>query len=344
LATSSGNYTSEALLATDRYFKAKVVDQLFKSNALLYLMRRNPDLLDGGASIELPHLIAESPDFSWFTEYGDYDVSAVQQFDAARLEWKYGTQPVLISEAEMLKNSSSKLRRMRHVRLKNQAAAKTMADKIATAMFSLEYGNALAIDGIDRAVNDNAGSGAESTALGFTYSSTPTYAGITRATSGVGLLWNSDVDDTTTDTSMGALQQSYGDASEGEDQPTVAVTSQNGFNRYWELLTPTQRQGTQLDGAGGFKALMFNGIPVIVDSHVPRYLGVNDTDADNDQDYWYFLNLNYLKITAHQDAYFRFRPSPMPINQWVHVGRYYFMGNIVCDAPRFQSKLTRLTA
>ena len=344
MATSSGNYTSEALLATDRHFKAKVVDQVFKSNALLYLMRRNPDLLDGGTSIELPHLIAESPNFEWFSDYGTYDVSNAQQFDAGRLEWKYGTQPVVISEADMLKNSSSKLRRMRHVRLKNMATAKTMADKIATAMFSLEYGDNLAIDSLDRAVNNVAGTGAESTALGFDYNATPTYAGITRATSGVGALWVSDVDDATGTTTMGALQQSYGDATEADDHPTVAVTSQTGFNRYWNLLTPTQRQGTDLVGEGGFQSLMFNGIPVIVDSHVPRYLGVNDTDADQDQDYWYFLNLNYIKLTAHQEAYFKFRPSPMPVDQWVHIGRYYLMGNIVCDAPRFQSKLTALKA
>ncbi len=324
MATSSGNYTSEALLATDRYFSPKVVDQLFKSNALLFMMRRQADLIDGGTSIELPHLIAESPDFAWFTEYGTYDVSQTQQFDAGRLDWKYGTQPVLISEAELLKNSSSKLRRMRHVRLKNEAAAKTMADKFATAMFAATPATN-AIDSIDVAVS----------------AGTTTYAGITRATSGVGLLWAADVDSTTTTTSLGALQQSYGDATEGDDHPTVAVTSQTGFNRYWNLLTPTQRQGTDLMGEAGFQSLMFNGIPVIVDSHVQRVGGVNSHAT---ADYWYFLNLNYLRIVAHQEAYFKFRSSPMPINQWVHIGRYFFMGNVVCDAPRYQAKLSALTA
>lgn len=337
MATSSGNYTSEALLATDRYFSPKVVDQVFKSNALLYMMRSNADLIDGGPSIELPHLIAASPDFTWFSEYETYTVSQLQQFDAGRLAWKYATQPVLISEAELLQNSSSKLRRMRHVRLKNEAAAKTMADTFATAMFSLDYSTTKAIDSLDHAVNDSVGSGAET-------SFSATYAGITRATTGVGALWRSDVDDTTSTTSLGTLQQSYGDATEGNDHPTVAVTSQTGFNRYWNLLTPTQRQGTDLMGEAGFQSLLFNGIPVVVDSHVPRYLGANDTDADADQDYWYFLNLNYLRITAHQDAFFKFRPQTMPVNQWVHIGRYYFMGNIVCDAPRYQSKLTHLTA
>lgn len=343
MATSSGNYTSEALLATDRHFSPKVVDQVFKSNALLFMMRRNADLLDGGTSLELPHLIAESPDFSWFSEYGTYDVSHEQQFDAGRLEWKYATQPVLISEPELLKNASSKLRRMRHVRLKNEAAAKTMADSFATAMFSLDYTNTLAIDSIDRAVNDESGSGEES---GY---SPATYAGITRLSSGVGALWRSDVDDTTPTTGLGTLQQAYGDATEGDDHPTVAVTSQNGFNRYWNLLTPTQRQGTELMGEAGFQSLLFNGIPVIVDSHVPRAGGVNNTSSspgggDSGADFWYFLNLNYLKLCAHREAYFKFMPQPMPLNQWVHVGRYYFMGNVVCDAPRYQSKLTRLTS
>lgn len=343
MATSSGNYTSEALLATDRYFSRKVVDQVFKSNALLFMMRKNADLIDGGTSIELPHLTAATPDFTWFSEYETYTVSQAQQFDAGRLPWTYGTQPVLISEAELLKNSSSKLRRMRHVRLKNMAASKTMADTFATAMFALDYTNSgsysgKAIDSIDLAVNDGSGSGAE-TGYG-----TATYAGIGRGSGWGATYWLANVDDTTTTTSLGALQQSYGDATEGDDHPTVAVTSQTGFNRYWNLLTPTQRQGTDLMGEIGFQSLLFNGIPVVVDSHVPRYLGANDTDADADQDYWYFLNLNYLRIVAHQNAFFKFRPSPMPVNQWVHIGRYYFMGNVVCDAPRYQSKLTHLTA
>jgi hypothetical protein len=324
-------------MATDRYFSPKVVDQLFKSNALLFMMRRQADLIDGGTSIELPHLIAESPDFAWFTEYGTYTVSQDQQFDAGRLAWKYGTQPVLISEAELLQNSSSKLRRMRHVRIKNEAAAKTMADKFATAMFDLTYDTANAINGIDHAVNDQTGSGAET-------NFSAVYAGITRAATGVGALWRADLDDATTTMSLGALQQSYGDATEGDDHPTVAVTSQTNFNRYWNLLTPTQRQGTDLMGEAGFQSLLFNGIPVVVDSHVPRNGGANDTSGDNSQDYWYFLNLNYLRITAHQEAFFVFRPQVMPVNQWVHIGRYFFMGNIVCDAPRYQAKLSNLQA
>lgn len=339
MATSSGNYTSEALLATDRYFSPKVVDILFNSNALLHLMRRNPDLLDGGTSIELPHLIAESPDFAWFSEYETYTVSQDQQFDAGRLDWKYGTQPVLISEAELLKNASSKLRRMRHVRLKNMAAAKTMADKLGTAMFALDYNasSGKQVDSIDHAVGTQTATGDES-------NHTAVYAGITRAATGVGALWNATIDDTTATTNLGALQTAYGNATEGNDHPTVAVTSQVGFNRYWNLLTPTQRQGTDLMGEAGFQSLLFNGIPVVVDSHVPRPGGVNSTTGNSAADYWYFLNLNYLRLAAHRSAFFSFRPSPMPVNQWVHIGRYYFMGNVVCDAPRYQSKLSALTA
>jgi hypothetical protein len=46
---------------------------------------------------------------------------------------------------------------------------------------------------------------------------------------------------------------------------------------------------------GGFSSLMFNGIPIIADSHAPA-------------SHLAFLNEKYLMLKAHKDEFFRFEP------------------------------------
>ena len=257
------------------------------------------------------------------------------QFDAARFEWKLAVQPVLIFEQDLLMNGDSKSRRLGHVAARNMAAAKEMANQFGNALYDTDHTADSAIDSIDHAVDDSSGDGVGT--------DNTTYGGITRASSGTAALWNSNVDDATTTLSLGALQTSYGSACEGDEHPNLGVTSQVGFNRIWTLYSPFQRIGTDLDGKLGFQSLNVNGQPVVVDSHVPRAGGVNASGTTG-LEFFYWLNLNHLYMVAHSQAFFTFRASPMPVNQWVNIGHYHWMGNVVCDAPRYQAKMSALVA
>ena len=335
--TGTGDYTPEALLFTDRYYRPKFVDQLYNSNATLYMLRKGAKLISGGTSIEVPSLVANTGNFSFHTKAETYTASDVDQFDAARFEWKLAQQPVVIFEQDLLMNGDSKERRLSHVAARNMAAALEMGDGIGDALYDTDHTADSAIDSIDHAVDDAAGDGIGTNNF--------TYGAITRQTTGVHALWNSNIDDTTTTTSLGAIQTSYGSATEGSEHPNLGVTSQVGFNRLWVLYSPFQRIGTDLDGKLGFQSLNVNGQPVVVDSHVPRAAGANTTGAvGTGPDFFYWLNLNHLYMVAHKQAFFTFRASPMPVNQWVNIGHYHFMGNVVCDAPRYQAKMSALVA
>lgn len=314
---------NEATLSTERYFAPKVIDQLFKSNPFAMRLKANADMLDGGESIELPHLFAESPNGEWFSEWDTYDATHKEQLGAGRMPWSLYTIPVLLSNFQLLKNSGSETARFKLAKQKNIAAAKTAAHHLGQAVFDLDdTGLTNQMTSIDLAVS----------------AGTTTYANITRATSGDGLLWSAQVDSSTTVITLDKMQELYSDCQEGDEAPNLIVTNKANFNRVWSQYLPTQRQGSEELGKLGFTSLLFNGRPLVVDSHCAS---VANSDA---ADYLYMFNMNYIRLVAHPMAFYTFMKSPMPSNQWIHIGRYFFMGQLVCDAPRYQGKMSAITS
>lgn len=321
---------NEATLSTERYFAPKVIDQLFKSNPFAMRLKANADMLDGGESIELPHLFAESPNGEWFSEWDTYDATHKEQLGAGRLPWSLYTIPVLLSNFQLLKNSGSETARFKLAKQKNIAAAKTAAHHLGQAVFDItDDGTTNQMNSIDLAVGtDDTGESASAT-----------YANITRAGSGDTLLWDAQVDSTTTVITLDKMQELYSDCQEGDEAPNLIVTGKANFNRVWSQYLPTQRQGSDELGKLGFTSLLFNGRPLVVDSHVP-----NVADGSDDGDRLYMFNMNYIRLVAHPMAFYNFMKSPMPSNQWIHIGRYFFMGQLVCDAPRYQGKMTAIVS
>lgn len=306
---------NEATASTERHFAPKVVDQVFNSNPVGMTLKRDAKTLSGGESIELPSIYAKGTG-EWFREWDTYSAAHKEQIGAGRLDWKLYTTPVVLSHLQLLKNGESKERRFDLAMQKNIIAAKTAADDLGIALFSTtDAAGAAQIDSLDRAVS----------------AGTTVYAGITRATTGDTATWAANVDSTSTTLTLGTLQDLWGNCTEGDEHPTLIAATQLNFNRYWNMLTPIQRLGSELMGKAGFTSLLFNGVPVVVDSHVPA-------------NYLYMFNMNHIQLTAHKLAFFTFEKAVMPTNQWVHIGRYFFVGNVACSAPRYQGKLTAITS
>ena len=324
MATLNGLYT-EATVSTERWFSRKVNDLVFNSNPFAMMLRRDARTIGGGESLEMPGIF-DTATGEWFSEFGTYTAAHKEQIGAGRLDWKLYTVPVVLSHLQLLKNAESRERRFELAAQKNVVAAKTAANDLGTAIFSLNYSDPNKLTSMDLAINRATTTGNET---GFT----ATYAGIDRLIEPGATVWIANVDDTSTTLNLSNLQTNYGLCQEGDERPTIAVTTQTNFNRYWNLLTPIQRLGSEELGKAGFTSLLFNGIPVVVDSHV------NTTNAD----YWYFINTNHVELVAHKMAFFTFERAVMPTNQWVHIGRYFFVGNIMVDNPRYHGKLTALT-
>jgi hypothetical protein len=332
---------SELTLFTREYCVPKVIDQFFTSNPLFLFLRKSAKIVDGGDRYVLGGSIYTADDAQFIDEWGTITSVYKDEVGAAQLDWKLAVRPVVLSRLAILKNQASQQRRFDLTMQKNLIAAKAMAHTFGKAMFALDYTNTNAINSLDHAISDQTGSGDET---GFS----ATYANIARAATGDTAVWNANIDDSTTTLSIGAANQMFVDCSEGEEHPNLIVSNNRAYTFYYNWLTPMQREGAEnLVGRAGFLSVLFNGQPWAVDSHVPssnRSVPASPWGTAPSSEYVYFLNTNHIELAALKGAFFEFEEVVAPYDRLVHLGRYVFAGNLGCLAPRFQGKMTALTA
>lgn len=296
---------------TSKYFVPKLIDNIFNSNALLQrLKKKNYDKLDGGASIVVPVLYATTSAAGWYTGTDSLNTTANDQIDAAAFDWKQIYANITISRLDELKNSG-KNGIVNFVKAKVQAAEKTMADTMGTAIFNAGT-TTNALIGLRLAFQTT----------GYTYGS------ISKTTYS---WWRGQADSSTATLTMGHLESQYAAASIDNDQPTVICTTDALFNSYFGILQPQQRFQDTETANGGFKNLLFRGAPVIEDSHCPAYS-------------MFWINEDYLSLKVHADEDFRFEPFIKPTNQNVSTAKVYWTGALTCSNPRMNAWSSALTA
>lgn len=330
----------EADWATREHFAPKVQDVIFNSNATTAILRNNLQTVSGGVTYDSFAMYKKGTQGGWMNKEDPLNHAFERKFDAARWEPKILTEPVALFVTDLLDNEGDRDRRFDLIMHENMAAAKTLADTFGASLYSLDYSNTKALDSLDHAASDQTGSGDE----GGTHSAT--YASVDRSTAD-GTPWRANIDDTTAVFSTGALNDLWLDCSEGSDQPTLITSNNKAFGFVYDELTPIQRQATEdMLGKVGFRAIMFNGVPWVVDSHVPsadRSVPSSPYGTAPSTEYIYLWNTNYMEIKAHRRAAFAFWGVKEPIDQWAVVGRYFFYGNVPVYNPRFVGKMTALT-
>jgi len=301
------SYT-ELSATTQETFIPMLVDNVFNSNSLLQRMRKNSyKALSGGTRIVQPVLYATTTAGGWYSGTDTLSTTANDQITAAEYEWGYRYENITIEHtAELQNNGDAQV--IEFVASKVQAAELTMADALGTGLYNLGT-TTDAIVGLRLAV-DSAG----------------TYGSIARGTY---TWWSAQEDSTTTVLTMNALQALYGDCTVGNDKPTVAMTTQDIYDDYVNLLTPQQRFTDDDTARGGFMNVMYNGIPMIVDSHVPA-------------SHLFMLNEKYLKLGYHPKDNFRFSPFVQPVDQAVASAKIFWAGQLLCSNCRMQGKMNAI--
>ncbi len=295
---------------TQRKFIPKLYDNIFNSNPYLQRARkRSYELVDGGTSIMVPLNYATPTAAGWYFGADTLNVNDNDQITAAEYTWKALYTNITILRTDELKNAGDE-QMVSLVKSKVKIAEKNMEDQLGTGVFSSGT-NAKSIVG-----------------LGSIMSTSNTIGGISQSTYS---WWQPQIDSTTTTTSLSALQTNWNLCTIGSWSPTVCITTRSLFNAYYALLQPQQRFQDSDSAAGGFQSLLFNGIPVLPDSHA--------TSAS-----WLFLNEDYLHLWAHKEEDMRFEPFSKPINQNVKVAKIYWMGSYGTSNARLQGALTALTA
>ena len=293
---------------TEKYFLPKLADNIFDSNPLAKRAKKNfYRAVDGGEKIVMPLEYAELTASGWYSGADVLSTTDNQSVTAAELLWKQLYANVTINRREELQNSG-KAQIISLVKSKMKTAEKTMMSKMGTGLW-------------------NAGSTTDAIiGLRAWLNTASTVGGISQSTNS---WWQSQLDSTTTTLSIGAMQSIFNSASIDNDVPSCAFTTRTIYDLYYALLQPQQRFMDTETAKGGFKSLMFNGIPVIADSYCP---------ASN----MVFLNENYCHLFYHTAENFRMDSFIKPTNQNVRTSKIYWAGAFGINNPRLCGRLSAI--
>jgi hypothetical protein len=99
----------------------------------------------------------------------------------------------------------------------------------------------------------------------------------------------------------------------------------------YNLVQPQQRFVDEETANAGFTNILWEGMPVLVDSHV------------GSTNLFTLLNEDYVHLVVHKDENFRFEPFVKPVNQNVSSAKIYLMCVLYVDNPRMCGAFTALT-
>lgn len=294
---------------TQKKFVPKMVDNIFASNPLFARWKKSGKMntYDGGTSLMLPVAYAQTTAAGAYSGSDTLDVVANDQITAAEFNLKYYYASISINRTDELQNAGA-AQIINFVKAKVQLAEKTLADQLGTDLF-------------------NAGTDAKRfVGLRSMVLNSGTYGGIVRSSNS---WWNAQVS-TATSLTLARMRTLKGQCTVDSDKPNVHITTQTQYDNYYGLLQPQQRFQDSETANGGFTNILFEGNPVIVDSHCPS-------------GYWFMLNENYIEPYSHSDENFRFEPFMKPYNQNTSYAKIYHTMILAGTNCRMQGVFTSLT-
>jgi len=290
---------------------------------LLYrLMKGNKRMVQGGTQIEVPLMTKRFTTGGAYSGYDVFDTTPHDTVQNAVFNWKQHQVTWSVDGLTMLK-ADSPLAIANFLTLQSQQAYMEMAENLAVGLFGDGIGTATTtkdIDGLAGIVGSGSSIGNQN------------YGGIDRASN---TFWDSSVTGiTSTQTMSNAnLMTGFTGAQRGGQTPTLIVSGQDQWNRYWALDQGSIQYDRQPQGhdsmlkSAGFTNLLFNNVPWVSDSHVTQNVVGASTSRV------YMLNENFLHWIVSPRADFYLKPFQEPHNQDAMVASLLWAGNLVCSNP-----------
>jgi hypothetical protein len=319
--TPIGTNTVTAL--SRRLILPRIVDNVYNSNVLFYRWyRANKFTQQGGTQIEQPLMYKRMAAGGSYSGYQLLPITPSDTVQNAAFAWKQYYTPVTIDGLTLLR-ADSPLAIADFVATQFKQAEMDMSDNLGTGLWS-DGSGANDIDGIREAVDN----GTIQSSYGAIAHSGNTW-------------WNAQIDSSTTTMTLLSLQNLFGSCTNGGRAPTIIFSTQANYNRYWNLnLTPQQfpvqpgGKDVQLAQAG-FENLLFNGVPWLVDSHIPT----TGTEGNI-----FFLNEDYIQIVTASRADFHLQDFQTPVDQDAMTALLLWAGNLVFGNIQRQGKFTAIAA
>ena len=274
----------------------ELVDSIYASNALFYrLDRANKRVIRGGTQIEQPIIYKRFGSSGSYKGFDLLDTTPQDVIKNAAWDWKQKYVTVSVDGLTLIKNDSPESV-ADLVKAYFEIAREEMEELLGAGLFTDSVTDANEIDGLQGAVDNG--------------TVAATYAGLGSRTT-TNSFWQpatGALDTTTAVLTIPAMQAVFGAATDGARHPTLILTTQANYNRFSNLVQPQQRfpsepagQDEQLAKAG-FTNLLFNNVPVVVDSHC-------------NANHIYFLNEDYILIAVSPRAYSAIDDRLIPVSR-----------------------------
>jgi hypothetical protein len=287
-----------------------LTDNVYSATPVLKRFTDKAKKIGGGMQIQVP-VISSKP--TGGGSYADLDTLTITRSDnmsAAVYDWKQYFEPVRVSRLDLAKTSG------------DAAKLDLIASKIKIAESNFAENLSVGLQG-----DGTGNSGKDLTGFGAMIAASGTYGGIAPAdlaSWAAVVKANGGTDRALT---LALIQSLIGACSNGKDVPTLLMAQQKVYDEAYALFTPFQRIESEEMGKLGFKSLMINGIPLVVDSHVAAKTLVA-------------VNEDYANLYIHKDNNMRKEHHASLETTDSMLTKIFWMGNLGCSQRRAHGKLT----
>lgn len=290
-----------------------LTDNVYSATPVLKRFSDKAKKVGGGLQIQVPVIHSAPTGGGSYSDLDTLTVTRTDNISAAVYDWKQYYEPVRVSRLDLAKTSGD-AGKLDLIASKIKIAESNFAENLSDGMFSDGTGN----------------SGKDITGFAAVLSATAAYGGIAvadMATWAAQVLANSGTPRALT---LALIQQLDGACTNGKDSLSLFVSRQNVYDEAYALFTPFQRIESEEIGKLGFKSLMINGKPLVVDSHAPAasILGLNE---------------EYVHMFIHKDNNMRKEHHASLETTDSMLTKIFWMGNIGCSQRRRQGILKDIT-
>lgn len=309
MALTYGQLSAIAQNAIDK----TLTDNVYSATPILKRFSDKAKKVGGGLQIQVPVISSAA---SGGGSYSDLDTLTIAKSDniaAAVYDWKQYYEPVRVSRLDLAKTSGD-AGKLDLVASKIKIAESNLAENLSVGIFSDGTGN----------------TSKDITGFAAMLSATSTYGGIApadMATWAAQVLANGAVNRALT---LALFQKLDGACANGKDALSLFVSKQNVYDEAYALFTAFQRIESEEMGKLGFKSLMINGKPLVVDSHATANAVIG-------------LNEEYVHMFIHKDNNMRKEHHASLETTDSMLTKVFWMGNIGCSQRRRQGILKDIT-
>ena len=311
-------------VATQRYIRTNpdLVDDVFQNDPFLAYLKLNVREEFAGGSLIAENFYYDGLVGGSYLKGKEFDITEKQVEQQMQFNMKFFEVNVTLTmeDVEVLNKGPEAAFRLIDSRMTNAYMSIGAFMSIALYLNGQNAGYTPNFNGLAEALNDGSNAGWD----GNTYA---TYGGITRGGQ-VGTALNSIPKDAGGTIEYNTLEETFGNASFGNIEPNLGVTTALGYSYVKEKFQTQQRFNDTQDPKIGFNGLKFNSATVIRSRYAPgSYLSGSSASIGDKNAFTYITQMSNGTVTAY--------PTVTGETFWWINARKPFVYFYISNSPKF---------